>query len=294
MVSLEQHGVVGRGECVPYDRYGESINSVREQILDVSDSVCNNATREELLSLLPAGAARNAIDCAIWDLEVKSGKESLPFVRRDLKEITTAFTIPYSDVDTMSENAKVNSDRPVLKIKLGSERDLERLFAVSEAAPKAQLIVDANEGWKLEDFARIAPALVVCGVTIVEQPLRAGDDGLLNPKEYPFLLCADESCHTRESLSKIVGHYDMINIKLDKTGGLTEALALKSAARDLDLKVMVGCMVGSSLSMAPAFMLAQSVDMVDLDAPLLLRNDIQGGLNYSGSRMSIPERTLWG
>ena len=295
IVSVQFGDKIGRGECVPYGRYGESVAAVLDQLERLKPSLSKGASRSELYRLLPAGAARNAVDCALWDLELKQkGKSIFEAFGVSSDPILTAFTIPYADAATMRENALKNANRPILKIKLGSPDDTERLVAVADAAPNAQLVVDANEGWSFDEFEKVVPLFEANGVVMVEQPLPAGKDKKLRCGTYPFLLCADESCHDRHTLSDVLGHYDMINIKLDKTGGLTEAMRLKSAAIAEGLQVMVGCMVASSLSIAPAFIVAQGANIVDLDGPLLLKKDIRDGMAFSGSWMSPPVRNLWG
>jgi len=294
--TLSQDGYVGRGECVPYARYGESVASVFDQIKHFAQSTSTGFLKSDLQRKMPAGAARFAVDAALWDLEAKlSGTsvfESLGIAAD--RPLTTAYTISYASADTMHRDAQNNAARPLLKIKLAHKDDLERLIAVREGAPKAKLIVDANEGWTLTDFEAFAPHLETHGVIMVEQPLPAGADSALKAGQYPFDLCADESCHDRARLDALIGHYDMINIKLDKTGGLTEALALKEAARTTGIKIMIGCMVSTSLAMAPAMAVAYDADVVDLDGPLLMKQDRTDGIDYKGSQMYWPSAALWG
>lgn len=286
----------GRGECVPYPRYGESTGSVIAQIEAIQPQLEAGLSREALQRALPPGAARFAMDAALWDLEAKeTGRSVWEILDIDLSAmLTTAYTIVYNTAEAMGRDAKTHRHRPLLKIKLASRGDLDRLKAVRDNAPNAQLIVDANEGWTLDGFEAIAPALERLGVTTVEQPLPARENSALKAGAYPFDLCADESVHDRASLAAIAGHYDMINIKLDKTGGLTEALKLKDAARAAGLKIMVGCMVGTSLAMAPAMALAHDADVVDLDGPLLLKQDRPDGIAYKSSQMHWPSAQLWG
>jgi len=245
---------------------------------------------------LPPGAARNALDCACWDLEAKRAGHRV----WDLlglsppKPVTTAYTLSLDSAEAMGRNAAANAARPLLKLKLAGPDDLDRVIAVRENAPKARLIVDANEGWTLADFAHLAPELAVLGVELIEQPLPAGHDAALAGLKRPVPVCADESCHTRDSLAEIAGCYDLVNIKLDKTGGLTEALALKTAAEAQGLGVMVGCMVATSLAMAPAMLVAQGARFVDLDGPLLLERDRPEGLRIVDSTIHPPEAALWG
>ncbi len=295
-VSLEGDGCIGRGECVPYARYGESMDSVCEQIFALEEDLTAGMDCAALQLAMAPGAARNALDCALWDLEAKrSGKpvwqlaglpEPLP--------VTTAFTLSLDTPQNMLASARRNATRPLLKLKLGGEGDLARLKAVREGAPNCRLIVDANEGWSAEDYDVLAPMMLELGVALVEQPLPAGSDDALEGRARPLPVCADEACHDRHSLAGLIGKYDVINIKLDKTGGLTEALALRDAARAHGFGIMVGCMVGSSLAMAPAHLVAQNVEFVDLDGPLLLAQDRQTPIRYDGSQMYGPSAALWG
>lgn len=294
--SLNCNGMQGRGECVPYARYGESTQSVIAQIIAAKDALEAGISREQLQQGMPPGAARFAVDAALWDLEAKTSGETVweTLGINTSAPLTTAYTIVYNDAATMGADAAKEAARPLLKIKLASRGDMERLKAVRDSAPDAQFIVDANEGWSLCDFEEIAPDLERLGVTTVEQPLPAGQDEGLKTGAYPFAICADESCHDRASLDHIVGRYDMINIKLDKTGGLTEALALKEEARAAGLKIMTGCMVSTSLAMAPAMAVAHNADLVDLDGPLLMAKDREGGIHFEGSLMHWPSPALWG
>jgi L-alanine-DL-glutamate epimerase-like enolase superfamily enzyme len=291
-VIAEAAGARGRGECVPYARYGESLESVAAQIAGLPPEL----DRAALQQLLPPGAARNAVDCALWDLEAKqSGRAvwQLAGLPRPQPEIT-AFTLSLDTPAAMRAEAARHARRPMLKVKLGHEGDMARLEAVRQGAPRARLIVDANEGWTAEAYVELAPALVRLGVELVEQPLPAGADGALAEMARPLPVCADESCHDRASLDALAGKYDMVNIKLDKAGGLTEALALRDAARAAGFAVMVGCMVGTSLAMAPAVLVAQGAAITDLDGPLLLAADREHPLAYDerGVHPAAPE--LWG
>lgn len=282
----------GRGECVPYARYDETLDSVTDQI----QALPTQFDRQSLYDLLPAGAARNAVDCALWDLEAKrAGKRAweMAGLPTPLPQIT-AYTLSLDTPDAMRAQAAQNASRPLLKIKLGTPDDMPRLEAVRAGAPDARIIVDANEGWSAEVYADLAPHLVRLGVDLVEQPLPAGDDDALIGMVRPVPVCADESCHDRASLPGLKGKYDMVNVKLDKAGGLTEALALRDAALAEGYTVMVGCMVGSSLAMAPAQLLAQGVSVVDLDGPLLLAEDRDTPLSYDTAGVHPPERALWG
>ncbi|WP_342594346.1 N-acetyl-D-Glu racemase DgcA [Salinicola lusitanus] len=286
----------GRGECVPYAHYGESVASVIAQIESLQDELAHGLDREALQARLPAGAARNAVDCAFWDLEAKrSGTPvwQLAGLSAPVAEIT-AFTLSLDSPAVMRDKARRHAARPLLKLKLGGEGDIERLRAVREGAPDSRIIVDANEGWDREAYQRLAPALLELGIEMVEQPLPAADDAALAEIERPLPVCADEACHDRSSLAALAGRYDMINIKLDKTGGLTEALALKREAQALGFEVMVGCMVGSSLSMAPALLVAQGAAVVDLDGPLLLARDREPGMRFDAAGIHPASPRLWG
>lgn len=291
-VTVTTGGLVGRGECVPYARYGETLESVAAQIAGVPEDV----SRAGLSELLPAGAARNALDCALWDLAAKqSGQRVWEMAGLGVPgPEVTAFTLSLDEPEAMRRQAETHAARPLLKIKLGTPDDMPRLEAVRAGAPEARIIVDANEGWSAAVYADLAPHLQRLGVALVEQPLPAGEDGALLGMARPVPVCADESCHDRESLAALKGKYDMVNIKLDKTGGLTEALALREAARAQGYGVMVGCMVGSSLAMAPAVLVAQGAAVVDLDGPLLLAEDRETPLRYDAAGVHPPESALWG
>ncbi len=291
-VRLSDGTLQGWGECVPYARYDETLESVEAEIAALPAEF----TRQSLMDLLPAGAARNAVDCALWDLECKrAGKRAwdmagLPAPGPEI----TAYTLSLATPEAMQKQAAENAHRPLLKIKLGTPDDMPRLEAVRAGAPKSKIIVDANEGWSAEVYAELAPHLVRLGVELVEQPLPAGEDDALVGMERPVPVCADESCHDRTSLPKLKGKYDVVNIKLDKTGGLTEALLLREAALAEGYKVMVGCMVGSSLAMAPATLLAQGAMVTDLDGPLLLAEDRTDPLIFDDAGVHPPSVDLWG
>ncbi|CCO25040.1 N-acetyl-D-Glu racemase DgcA [Maridesulfovibrio hydrothermalis] len=291
-VEIEQDGYTGQGECVPYARYDETVESVIAQIEGLELPL----SRKTLQNALPAGAARNAVDCALWDLEAK--QKGIPVWQlAGLEEPgpeVTAYTLSLDTPEKMQEQAAENSYRPLLKTKLGGEGDIARIEAVRRGAPDARIIVDANEGWTPEVYKEMAPVLVRLGVEMVEQPLPAGEDDALLEIERILPVCADESCHDCSSLLGLKGKYDMVNIKLDKTGGLTEALALKKQAADAGYKIMVGCMVGSSLAMAPAMLVAQNTAVVDLDGPLLLATDRPHGLKYDDEKAYPPVKELWG
>lgn len=295
-VKLEDNGSVGFGECVPYARYNETMESVLQQIESVRGAISEGMTRTELQTALPVGTARNALDCAMWDLEAKSGNTTVWQLAGLSKPtpVTTCFTLSLESPEKMLAAATKSKAMPLLKIKLGGDGDLERLQAVREGAPESQLVVDANEGWSVEDYLRLAPAMVELGVALVEQPLPADNDDALKGLERSLPVCADESCHDRASLEKLHGKYDFINIKLDKTGGLTEALALKAAATEAGFKIMVGCMVSTSLAMAPGVLVAQGAQVVDLDGPLLLAEDRDPAIEFEGARMSPAPSALWG
>ena len=291
-VTVTDGAYTGQGECVPYARYDETLASVEAQLAALPPDI----TRKGLQDLLEAGAARNALDCALWDLEAKkAGKRvwELAGLPAPGPEIT-AYTLSLDEPAAMEAQAAKNAHRPLLKIKLGTPDDMPRLEAVRRGAPDAKIIVDANEGWSAEVYADLAPHLVRLGVALVEQPLPAGLDDALIGMDRPVPVCADESCHDRASLPKLKGKYDVVNIKLDKTGGLTEALLLREAALAEGYEVMVGCMVGSSLAMAPAVLVAQGAMVTDLDGPLLLAEDRAAALQYDEKGVHPPSAALWG
>lgn len=285
VVTITQGGLIGAGECVPYARYGESVESVVEQIASITDELRGGMTRKTLLVALPAGAARNAIDCALWDLEAKQAKVPLHRLANmpAPQKILTAYTLSLGAPDAMFDSAKKAANRPLLKIKLGADGDPERLAAVREGAPKARLIVDANEAWRVDTLRANLAACEAVGVELIEQPLPAGDDKALATTATDIVLCADESLHDHASLAHLSPWYGAINIKLDKTGGLTDALDLSRAARANGLQLMIGCMLGTSLAMRPALILAEGAEFVDLDGPLLLAKDREPGLRFDGS-----------
>ena len=291
-VRISDGAVQGWGECVPYARYGETLDSVTDEITGLPDDI----DRQSLYDLLPAGAARNAVDCALWDLEAKrAGKRvwelaGLPVPGPEI----TAYTLSLATPAEMQAQAEKNAFRPLLKIKLGTPDDMARLEAVRAGAPASRIIVDANEGWSADVYTDLAPHLVRLGVDLVEQPLPAGEDDALIGMQRPVPVCADESAHDRASLSRLKGKYDVVNIKLDKTGGLTEALALRDAALAEGYKVMVGCMVGSSLAMAPATLVAEGAMVTDLDGPLLLAEDRENPLHFDTAGVHPPKPELWG
>ncbi|WP_347827789.1 N-acetyl-D-Glu racemase DgcA [uncultured Planktomarina sp.] len=290
-VRIEKGGFMGWGECVPYARYGETIQSVTAQI-----EALGAVGRRELAEALPAGAARNAVDCALWDLEAKTAGRRVS----DLIGLgapgpeVTAYTLSLDTPEAMQAQAALNAFRPLLKIKLGTPDDMPRLEAVRRGAPQSRIIVDANEGWSAEVYLDLAPHLLRLGVELVEQPLPAAEDDALLGLERILPICADESCHDSSSLADMQGKYDFANIKLDKTGGLTEALALRDAARASGFGIMVGCMVGSSLAMAPATLVAQGAAFTDLDGPLLLAEDRDQPLKFDAAGVHPPVAALWG
>ena len=291
-VTVTRGGITGRGESVPYARYGETPEGVLAQIAALPEGI----TRQALQEALPPGAARNAVDCALWDWEAKAAGTrvwqlaGLPAPRPRI----TAFTLSLDTAAAMRAQAAENAHRPLLKIKLGTPDDMPRLEAVRAGAPISTIIIDANEGWTPEVYTDLAPHLLRLGVAMVEQPLPVGADDMLAEIARPLPVCADESCHDRASLAGLAGKYDMVNIKLDKTGGLTEALALKTAALAQGYGLMVGCMIGSSLAMAPATLLAQGAVFTDLDGPLLLAEDRDHPLRFDQAGIHPPEPGLWG
>ena len=293
VVEIAQEGMTGRGECVPYARYGETMESVLADIARLAEAVEGGAGRQDLYG---AGAARNGIDCALWDLEARLAGQTV-WQHAGLSEpssLVTAWTIGINSPETMMRAAADNRTRPLLKVKLDGECIMERMCAVREGAPGARLVIDANEAWTMEQLLRVADDLAGLGVKMIEQPLPAGKDEALAGYRCPLVLCADESCHTADDVDRLAERYDMVNIKLDKAGGLTGAMALRRAARNRGLRVMVGCMVSTSLAMAPAMLVAEGADIVDLDGPLMLRVDREGGIHYDGSVMHPPHVSLWG
>lgn len=286
----------GRGECTPYARYGETPETTLAAILALREAIAAGLTRAQLQAAMPPGAARNALDCALVDLEAKTaGRRAWDLLGRPPAEPrTTAFTISLGTAEAMAEAAARAAHRPLLKLKLGGDGDPARIAAVRRAAPAAELIVDANEAWRDDNLERHLAACGEAGVTLVEQPLPAGRDQRLEHITRVVPVCADESVHARASLAALSGRYDAVNIKLDKTGGITEALAMADEARRLGFELMVGCMVATSLAMAPAMLLARKARVVDLDGPLLLARDRDDGLRYDGSTVFPPEASLWG
>ncbi len=296
IAEVTRDGHTGRGECVPYARYGETPDGVLAAIEAMRQPLLRGLDRTALQSAMPPGAARNAIDCALLDLEAKlSGRRAWELLGVAAPTAaTTAYTISLGTPEAMAEATAKAATRALLKIKLGGDGDEARIAAVRRAAPTSQLIVDANEAWTPDNLARNLAACADAGVTLVEQPLPAGYDEALATIRRPIPVCADESVHARGSLEALRGRYDAVNIKLDKTGGITEALAMAQAAQALGLDIMVGCMVATSLAMAPAMLLTPQARFVDLDGPLLLAKDRDHGLRYEGSSVYPPEPELWG
>ena len=312
VVELSCDGRIGRGECVPYPRYNESVagtidalESLRPQVeadLDASTETSARSVeslaevRTTLQRALPPGAARNALDCALWDLEAKlSGRPVYELAGLAAPHpIATAYTLSLDDPEIMGRAAAQHADRPLLKIKLAGRDDLDRVAAIRANAPDATLIVDANEGWSADQVEPLSAALARLGVALIEQPLPAAQDALLAEFEHPVPFCADESCHTAADLAELAARYECVNLKLDKTGGFSEGLRLAAEARTCGLDLMVGCMIATSLAMAPAVLLAQQARFVDLDGPLLLQKDREHGLRYEGSLLHPPHPQLWG
>ena len=296
VAEVRRDGLIGRGECVPYPRYGETPEATLAALQAMQDQVSRGLDRQALQAAMPAGAARNALDCALIDLEAKTGGKRVWDLlgRRSPQARTTAYTISLGPPGVMAEAAARAAHRRLLKIKLGGDGDDSRIAAVRKAAPDSELIVDANEAWTPANLQHNLAACAAAGVTLVEQPLPSGQDELLGRIGRPVAVCADESVHDRASLRGLRERYDAVNIKLDKTGGLTEALAIADAAHALGFEIMIGCMVATSLAMAPAMLLASQARFVDLDGPLLLARDREGGLRYDGSLVYPPDAALWG
>jgi L-alanine-DL-glutamate epimerase-like enolase superfamily enzyme len=296
MAELRDGPLTGRGECVPLAHYHQTVEDESAAIEQLADAVAGGLDRKDLQQALPAGPARNALDCAFWDLEAKrSGKPAHELAGLSPPQpVTTALTISLGTPESMAAAVQKVAHRQLLKIKLGGDGDPARIAAVRRAAPQAKLIVDANEAWTEKNLAENLRACAEAGVALVEQPLPAGKDDALAAIARPITVCADESIHDRPSLASLAGKYDAINIKLDKSGGLTEALALAAEAERMGLAIMVGCMVSTSLSMAPAMLVAQRARVVDLDGPLLLAKDRPDGLRYEGSQVYPPDAKLWG
>ena len=296
VVEIADGAITGRGECVPYARYGETIEGVTAALEAMRNALGGGLDRQALQAAMPAGAARNALDCAFWDLEAKANAQAVHLLAGlpAPGPVVTAYTISLGTPEAMAAAAVKASSRKLLKVKLGGDGDPERIRAVRKAAPNSELIVDANEAWHPDNLAANLTACAEVGVTLVEQPLPAGNDAALAAIKRPIPVCADESVHDRASLPSLVGKYDAVNIKLDKTGGLTEALEMAREAERLGFFLMIGCMVATSLSMAPAMLLAQRARVVDLDGPLLLARDREHGLRYEDSLVYPAAAGLWG
>lgn len=293
--TIREKDAAGRGECVPYARYDETLETVAREIRDAAGAIEAGISRQELQRHMRPGAARNAVDSAMWDLELKTGRERRERIAPDMIfPLITAYTISMGMPEAMAEAALRASSRPLLKIKLGGADDPERMRAVRRAVPHCRLIGDANEGWTPDILERNLEAAASAGFELIEQPLPAGQDGILAEISRPVPVFADESVHTALDLAALRPLYDGINIKLDKAGGLSEALVMRREARQLGFRVMVGCMLGTSLAMAPAVLLAAGAEYVDLDGPLLLARDREPGLGYEGSLVYAPAQALWG
>ncbi len=296
VVELSRDGRVGRGECVPYPRYNESVAGTIDALESLRPQVEAGLDRAALQRALPPSAARNALDCALWDLEAKlSGRPVYELAGLTApRPISTAYTLSLNDPEAMGRAAAQNAGRPLLKVKLAGRDDLDRVAAIRANAPASTLIVDANEGWSVAQVEPLSAALARLGVALIEQPLPATQDALLAEFEHPVPFCADESCHTAADLAELASRYECVNLKLDKTGGFSEGLRLAAAAHSYGLDLMVGCMIASSLAMAPAVLLAQQARFVDLDGPLLLKKDREHGLRYEDSLLHPPHPQLWG
>jgi L-alanine-DL-glutamate epimerase-like enolase superfamily enzyme len=296
VVTLTDGAITAQGEGVPNARYHETTESSTKEIEAVLSLLEAGAGRAQIAKQMKHGAARNAVDCALWDLEAKRAGKSIAALAGlpPSRPITTVYTLSLGTPEFMGEQAAAQAQRPILKLKLGGAGDVERVRAVRQNAPNCVLVADANEAWTPALFAEMIAPLKEAGLAMLEQPLPAGKDEDLRSLPRLIPICADESCHDRSDLKDLVGKYDMINIKLDKTGGLTEALALASDARDYGFGLMVGCMVGTSLSMAPTHLIAQLCKYTDIDAPLLLAQDRPNGLRYVGSEVDPPVSALWG
>jgi len=296
LAELSDGNAIGRGECVPYARYGERVDGVVSAIERLRPALDRGLDRDRLETLLPAGAARNAVDCALWDLQAKRSGSSAAALAglAPLHAVQTALTISLDEPAVMAAKARESAKHPLLKLKLGGDGDADRMRAVRNAVPGARLIADANEAWRTDIVQPLLAVAAETGVELVEQPLPASEDGLLAEIAHDVPICADESAHDSATLGQLIGRYDAVNVKLDKTGGLTEALRMADHARALDLKVMAGCMVATSLAMAPATLVAQGAEITDLDGPLLLAEDREVPLVFDDAGVHPPEPALWG
>lgn len=288
-------GKVGRGEAAGVSYRGETVESIIKDINSIRDALTSGATRTELQDLLPPGGARNVVDCALWDLEAKqSGKSIWEIIGWRPEPVTTVYTVGIDDAGNMRADAAAHSDCPIIKVKVGIGDPLEQISAIREGAPDAAIVIDANQAWSIGELDRYAADLKALGVAMIEQPLHADKDSDLEGYESPLPLCADESCATSSDLERLQGLYSMVNIKLDKTGGLTEALKLVGMAEDMGFQLMVGNMLGSSLAMAPAFVIAQRCKFVDIDGPLLQAEDCEHAMHYERGVVQVFDRRLWG
>lgn len=296
VVELQEEDVVGRGEALGVHYHGETVEMLLEQLSAVAGDLRHGVSRAQLQELLPAGGARNAVDCALWDLEAKRAACRVWQLAgfSSAHPLVTAYTLSVDTPEAMGRAAAAVQQYSLLKVKLMGDGDLDRVMSIRDARPDAHLIVDANQAWDERLLHEITPLLAQFGVRLIEQPLPVGQDHVLERFTSPIPICADESCQTSSSLPALLGKYQYVNIKLDKTGGLTEGLRLARLAREQGLKLMVGSMGGSSLSMAPAFVVGQLCDFVDLDGPLLAKADVQHAIRYDGNQMSVPEARLWG
>jgi len=305
VVELEQNGFKAWGEATPTEHYNESISQTESLIEDFRNRIENGISRTELQQEMPKGAARNAVDCALWDLEAKhAGKRvwQLPDISQHLGaetgsvpgNVTTVYSLGVDTPEIMGDIALKNANRPILKIKLTGDGDLERLIEIRKNAPESRLVIDANEAWTPEHYQRYVPEFKQLGVEMIEQPFPADNDSVLKTLDHPIPVCADESCHDTADLERLVGLYEFVNIKLDKTGGLTEALRIQAEAEDKGFCTMIGCMSATSLGIAPAFLIAQRAKIIDLDAPLYLYDDRPFPLKYDGSIVFPPSAELWG
>jgi len=295
VTTIRDGACAGWSECVPYPRYGESLESVQTAINSVAEAVATGATREEIAARLGPGAALNAVDCALWDLEAKITGQTVATLAGCLSEpLTTAFTMSLASAAGMAEAARRARKFPLIKLKLGGDGDEERMRAVRDARPDARIIVDANEAWQASQLDAYLAVAADVAIEVVEQPLPVDHDAVLADIPHPVPVCADESVHHAGDIAALATRYDAVNIKLDKAGGLTGALKMAAAARGAGMKTMVGCMVGTSLAMAPAFLVAQGADWVDLDGPLLLAGDRDPGLRYDGATLYPPSPAFWG
>jgi len=292
---IADDNVVGRGEAAGVSYEGETQESVKKQIEDVAAEITTGISREGLQKLLPPGGARNALDCALWDLEAKrSGQTVWQMLGWEPRPVTTVYTVGIDDAENMQKDAAEHSDCPIIKVKVGIGDPLEQIASIRAGAPDSAIVIDANQAWTVADLERYAEPLKNLGVEMIEQPMSKSGDDALRGYDSPLPLCADESCATTADLERLVGLYSMVNIKLDKTGGLTEALALAEKAAAMGFELMVGNMLGSSLAMAPSFVIAQRCRYVDIDGPLLQAEDCANAMHYEHGRVDVFKPALWG